>query len=205
MVVGVTGGIGSGKTFVCQVFETLGVPVYYADDRAKALYHESESLKSAVLSLFGDEAYRDGLLNRAYLAERVFSDESLLKQLNALVHPLVAEDFDRWLAEQTAPYVVKEAAIMIESGAYKQVDELVVVDAPEDVRIERVMKRDGVDEKNVRARISKQLSSEERAKFANYLIINDGAKPLIPQVIEVDKELRKKMNFFSWIPCSQKK
>ena len=193
MVVGVTGGIGSGKSFVCRVFESLGVPVYYADDRAKDLYHENEGLKREVIDLFGPDAYVAGRLNRAHLSDLVFNDSDLLAKLNQLVHPLVKQDFEDWLAKQSSAYVIKEAAILIESGAYKEVDQIVVIDAPEDVRIARVMHRDGVEEEKVRERISKQFSSEKRNEYANYLIINDGRNPVIPQVIELDRELRKKI------------
>ncbi len=164
MVLGVTGGIGAGKSLVCQIFSGLGVPIYNSDQRAKVLMQEHEGLRGQIKAHFGSEAYLDGNLNRAHLAEQVFSDESQLKLLNSLVHPAVGADFIEWKRNSSslAPYLIKEAAILIESGAHKTVDTICVVSAPESVRIDRVVQRDQVDADAVKARMANQMTDETR-------------------------------------------
>lgn len=185
-VVGITGGIGSGKTTVCRIFEQLGVPVYYADDRAKMLMNTSSTIRAGIIAEFGHEAYTDQGLNRAYLAGLVFGTPERLAKLNALVHPAVADDFDEWVEHHVdKPYVMKEAAILFESGAYQGVDITVLVIAPEDVRIERVVARDGVKPEDVRKRMANQWTQERKAKLADHIINNDGFHLLIPQVLEL--------------------
>lgn len=171
--IGITGGIGSGKSFVCQLFEQKGIPVYYADERAKALYHENSSLKKNVIALFGEASYSGGVLNRAYIAEKVFANAELLNRLNALVHPIVKQDFETWLEQQKAPYVIKEAAILIESGSYKTCDAVVLVKAPQKLRVQRVIKRDNLSEEEVVQRIKKQMTDEEKLPYADFVINND--------------------------------
>lgn len=185
MVLGVTGGIGSGKSTVCEIFKTFGIPVYDSDARAKALMSSNPNLINSIQSSFGEEAYADGKLNRSYLAEIVFSDANALASLNALVHPAVGRDFDEWADQQSSEILIKEAAILIESGAYKQCDKILVVTCPEETRIERVMKRDEVIREQVTVRIAKQISEEERLSYADFTIDNSGASMLIPQVEEV--------------------
>lgn len=188
-VVGITGGIGSGKTTVCSIFAALGVPVYYADDRAKFLMANDPNLKKRIVEVFGDESFRDGKLNRAYLADRVFSSDSQLDLLNTLVHPAVAEDFKQWVLQQhEVPYVLKEAAILFESGSYRSVDGTVLVTAPEHIRIERVMKRDGVSKDAVLSRMSKQWTDEQKVTLADHIIENDGYQLVVPQVIELHRK-----------------
>jgi dephospho-CoA kinase len=182
MVVGVTGGIGSGKTAVCKCFEALGVPVYYADDEAKNLYHTDPILADEVISLFGSHIFENGQLNRAKLADIVFSDKGKLSALNALVHPAVARHFATWLDAQSSPYVLKEAAILIESGAYKSADQILLVTAHESLRIARVMQRDSVSADDVEARINKQWSDEKKRPFATDEIENDGSNDLAETV-----------------------
>ncbi|MFM1876739.1 MAG: hypothetical protein RL266_2476 [Bacteroidota bacterium] len=185
-VVGITGGIGSGKTTVCQIFERLGVPVYYADTRAKQLMAAEGPLKEMILEAFGALAYRGSQLDRAYLAKEVFGNEERLAKLNSLVHPAVAYDFDEWLEQQHhANYVLKEAAILFESGAYQAVDFSVLVIAPEDLRIDRVVKRDGVTPEQVLQRMKNQWTQEHKAKLADFIINNDGSHLLVPQVLEL--------------------
>lgn len=189
MILGVTGGIGSGKSTVCEIFLLFGIPVYNSDERAKFLMNTSPNLINNIQANFGEEAYSNGQLNRSYLAEKVFSNEQELARLNALVHPAVGRDFDEWADEQDTELLIKEAAILIESGAYKQCDKILVVSCPVDIRISRVMKRDGVSEEEVKARISKQLGEEERLSYADYVIDNSGEQLLIPQVQSVLQEL----------------
>lgn len=191
--VGVTGGIGSGKSTVCRIFQSLGVPVYDADTWAKWLIEHDPEVKSGILQLFGTEAYdASGAYQRAWVAGIVFQDACKLAALNALVHPAVECHSSAWHNEQAqngAPYTIKEAALMIESGSYRHLDYLIVVSAPESVRIERVMRRDGATEEQVRARISKQMPEAERLKHADWVIHNDGQQLLIPQVWQAHRKL----------------
>jgi len=190
--VGITGGIGSGKTTVCQIFETLGIPVYYADDRAKAIMVENEQVIRQIKTLFGAEAYLpDGSLNRAHIANIAFNDQEKLSQLNAIVHPAVFADGDQWHQQQTnVPYTLKEAALLFESGSYQQMDKMITVFAPEELRIQRVVKRDATSEEQVRQRIAKQMSDEEKMKLADYVIHNDGQQALLPQVLQLHQKLK---------------
>lgn len=191
-VIGITGGIGSGKTTTCQIFEQLNVPVYYADVRAKQLMAE-EPLRSKITQAFGEKAYKNGQLDRAYLASEVFSSKEKLSVLNGLVHPAVADDFDEWLEQnEKAPYVLKEAAILFESGAYHAVDYTVLVIAPEEVRVARVVERDGTTEDEVIKRMNNQWTQERKVKLADHIINNDGSKLLIPQVLELHNRFSKK-------------
>lgn len=191
LVLGLTGGIGSGKTTVASIFETFGVPIYNSDQRAKWLMNNDDQLRSEVISLFGEEAYTSEGLNRPFIASKAFADKSLLSKLNAIVHPIVARDFEEWKSTQNSEIVVKEAAVLIESGAFKQVDKVVVVSAPVDVRISRVVNRDKVSVQEVEQRIKNQLSEEERLKYADFVIQNDGTKMLIPQVRDIMESLKK--------------
>lgn len=187
---GITGGIGSGKTTCCKLFEKKDVPVYYADDRAKALYVENKHVKQQVLELLGDEAYINNRLNRSFIAQKVFDDKKLLKQLNAIIHPAVGSDYKKWLLNhQSAPYTIKEAAVMIESGSYKELDFLIVVTAPEEQRLQRVIARDGSDHEQIKARMKNQMSDAERRKFADFVIENTTLKKLERQVNEIHEVL----------------
>lgn len=191
--IGITGGIGSGKTTVCKIFETLHIPIYYADDRAKWLMVNSPALKNGILQLFGDKAYSsEGVLNRAHIGSIAFSSPAKLQKLNALVHPAVFVDGENWQQEQLAlgaPYTLKEAALIYETGSYKTLDKVIVVTAPEDLRIERVMKRDGLTAEEVKDRIARQLPEEEKVEKADFVIQNDGTHSLIKQVLSIHQEL----------------
>jgi dephospho-CoA kinase len=188
-IIGITGGIGSGKTTVCGIFAELGVPIYYADDRAKAVMVEDAELMASIIEAFGKEAYTDGKLNRPFLAQQVFTSEERLAKLNSLVHPAVARDFMKWVAAHSqAPYIIKEAAILFESGAYKAVQETVLVTAPEQMRIQRVVQRDAVSESEVRQRMSNQWSEGRKEEMADHIIVNDGHQLLIPQVLELHRK-----------------
>ncbi len=188
---GITGGIGSGKTTVCKIFETLGIPVYYADDRAKWLMVNDPELVEGIRKAFGEEAYTaEGALNRAYLAKTAFGDPEKLAKLNSLVHPAVFRDGSEWHHAQTgAPYTLREAALLFESGSYKAIDKMIVVTAPIDLRLQRVMERDNVPEAAVRARMEQQWPEEEKVKRADYLVHNDGEQLLLPQVLDIHRRL----------------
>lgn len=189
--VGVTGGIGSGKTTVCKIFEFLGIPVYYADDRAKALMSEDSKVIKAIRSLFGPEAYqRNGNLNRNYIAAIVFEDKEKLAALNSIVHPAVFADGEEWNKLQSnTPYTIKEAALLFESGGYKTLDKVITVTAPKEVRIKRVMSRDGLSRSAVLSRIKNQMPDEEKKRLADFIIYNGGNHSLIQQVWQIHQKL----------------
>ena len=189
--IGLTGGIGSGKTTVCKIFEQIGIPIYYADDRAKQLMVEDGRIIKQIIELFGQDAYlQAGGLNRAFIAGIVFNDPKKLQALNSIVHPAVGKDGTEWHHQQIGvPYTIREAALMIESGNYKAMDKLIVVSAPKQLRIERVMKRDNVNEVAVLARMNQQLAEEEKMKFADFRIINDWRASLIKQVWKIHQQL----------------
>ncbi|WP_231465257.1 dephospho-CoA kinase [Pedobacter sp. Leaf132] len=188
--VGITGGIGSGKTTVCKVFEVLGIPVFYADTAAKEIMVTDALLVDGIKKAFGKESYfEDGKLNNKHIAGIVFNNEAELAKLNALVHPAVFRAFDTWEAQIDAnvPYTLKEAALLFESGSYKMTDATILVTAPTDTRIKRVMQRDNVTAEQVKARMDKQLSDEEKSKLANYFIHNDEKISIIEQVLALHK------------------
>ncbi|MFT6972757.1 MAG: dephospho-CoA kinase [Roseivirga sp.] len=185
LVVGVTGGIGSGKSTVCLIFEALGMPVYYADDRGKFLLVTDENLKNEVVEVFGQESYdSEGGLNRVYLAARVFEDETELAKLNSLVHPAVAIDFKNWTKQQSSRIVLKEAALLIENGSFDKLDYLISVIAPEVLRVERVLMRDAHRSKaQVNKILAKQVNDTQRKRLSHWLILNDGKELITPQVL----------------------
>jgi dephospho-CoA kinase len=184
--VGLTGGIGSGKTLVCSILEKLGVSVYHADKEARKLMDSDVHLRAGIVKMFGEQAYAKDGLNRAFLAGAVFGSNEKLSGLNRLVHPVVREDFIRWIALQGgSPYVVEEAAILFESGAAGEMDLSVLVYAAEELRIRRVMERDQVERELVLKRMGHQMSEEEKMKRVDHVIHNDGVKMLLPQVIEL--------------------
>ena len=188
--IGITGGIGVGKTTICKIFETFGIPVYYADDRAKRLMTSSKSVKSQIKELFGKEAYfRNGRLNRDFIRKAIFSQNDKLKAMNAIVHPAVFQDAIEWISQQNAPYSLQEAALLVESGRYKSFDKLIVVTAPEKVKIERVKKRDRKSTKEVQTIINKQLPDQAKIDVADFIIYNDGEHLLIPQVQRIHEAI----------------
>ena len=194
--VGITGGIGSGKTFICRIFEVLGISVYYADERAKWLQNHDPELTHKIKENFGKQAYDDqGHLDRAFLADTVFSDEKKLALLNQLVHPRVADDYQRWTAQRLSePYTIKEAALLFETGSYHQLDKVINVDAPQDVRMQRVLQRDPHRSPQQITRImDRQLSDSERRKRADYNVDNSGNALVIPQVLRIHRELNHKV------------
>jgi dephospho-CoA kinase len=187
--IGLTGGIGSGKTTVSEVFAQLGIAIYLSDDRAKALMVNDEELQSAIISLFGEESYKIGQLNRPYIASKVFSDKKELVKLNALVHPALKKDFDLWCIEQTSPYIIKEAAILFESGANKGLDKVILVEASTELRLSRVMKRDKVSSESVLARMDVQWSDERKKALSDYVILNDEKCSVLEQVLKIHENI----------------
>lgn len=184
--IGITGGIGSGKTTICQFFELLGVPVFYADKAAKEVMQLDEILIDDIKSSFGASSYfEDGTLNRKYLASKVFSSEDQLALLNSLVHPAVFRAFDYWVNEQRSRYVVKEAALLFESKSYLDCNFTILVTAPVELRIKRVMKRDAITELEILDRISRQWADSEKEKLADLTLINDDTHFLIPQILKL--------------------
>lgn len=190
--IGITGNIGSGKTTVSKLFELMGIPVFYADDVAKVLMVTDEELIAGVKQTFGDESYlADKTLNRKYIAEIVFNDEAQLAKLNTLVHPAVFRAFDSWAEQEVkddVPYALKEAAVLFESGSYKFCDKTIMVTAPLDLRIKRVMHRDNITHKEVLNREARQLSEEKKMQMADYVIKNDESELVIPQVLKLHQE-----------------
>ncbi|MCC5945454.1 MAG: dephospho-CoA kinase [Bernardetiaceae bacterium] len=193
--IGITGGIASGKSRVSKIFEGLGIPVYYADDRAKALMLENKDLKQKIITHFGEQAYTaEGELNRSYLARTVFSEPSQAKQLESWVHPIVADDYEKWHEAQDnhLPYTLKEAALLFETGSYKDLDFIILVSASEQVRLARTLARDAHrDEAQVKQIMAKQWSEEARKKATDWIIDNEGEALLIPQVLRLHKQIVK--------------
>ncbi len=189
--IGITGGIGVGKTVVSRMFSLLGVPVYDSDARAKWVMRHDETLRQELIAAYGPETFTEtGELNRDYLGPLVFGNPELLEQLNNLVHPHVASDFAKWVTRHTdKPYVLKEAALMYESDAWKQMDQIITVYAPMDVRIKRLLQRDTHrTEANIKAIIGKQLNEEERMSRADHIIYNDDQQAIIPQVLQLHQQ-----------------
>lgn len=187
--VGLTGGIGSGKTTIAKVFSVLGVPVFYADAEAKKCMQHEQELKQKIQVAFGAAIYKEGVLQKAELAQIVFNNAQALHQLNALVHPLVQQKFELWCARQEAPYVLKEAAILFESGSDKGLDAVVCVSAPDALRIKRVMQRDQLQEEQVKARMQKQWTQEQKIAQSKYHICNDSKSLLIQKLLKVHQAL----------------
>jgi dephospho-CoA kinase len=185
--VGITGGIGSGKSVVSGIFGLLGVPVYNSDERAKDIMHENDEVRLQIRSIFGAKAYEaDGKLNREYIASCVFSDKDLLAKLNAIVHPVVGTDFQQWCNKNASqPYILKEAALIFEAGINTSLDKVILVFAQEKLRVSRVVNRDLIDEKSARARIENQWEDRKKAPLADFIIINDGTQSLLRQTMEI--------------------
>jgi dephospho-CoA kinase len=188
-VVGLTGGIGSGKTTVAKMFEDLGVPVYIADIEAKNLSNRSKIIKRKIIELLGEKAYRENELNRLFVANKIFNDANLLEAVNKIIHPKVAAHFKKWLAKQNSTYCIKEAAILFENGGYKKCDLTILVTAPIEVRIDRVIKRDKTSRESILERISNQWSDEEKKKLADIIIENIDLSTTKKEVIRIHNSL----------------
>lgn len=191
--VGITGGIGSGKTYVCTYFSRLGIPIYDSDVRAKELMNTSGLIRKKITELFGSQSFIDGDLNRSFLSKIVFADTKKLQQLNEIVHPEVKKNFEIWTKQnRKSPYVLKESAVLIENNIHKELDFIILVTAPIKIRIQRVMSRNFFTKKQVKERINNQLSDEEKEKYADYIILNDGNQNIDNQINKIHKELLNK-------------
>ena len=189
--VGLTGGIGSGKTTVAKIFELLNVPVYYADDASKRLYHTDKDLIASIKKNFGEDVYTGDQLNRSKLAAIVFNDPEKLDLLNELVHPPTIRDAEEWMKKQTAPYVIKEAALLFESGSASGLDFIIGVKAPSHFRIKRVMERDGLTREEILNRANRQIDEDIKMRLCDFVIVNNDQELVIPQVLELHDQLLK--------------
>jgi len=192
--IGLTGGIGSGKTTVAQIFEVLSIPVYYADQAAKDLMNQDQQLKNQIITAFGSEVYKNGMLDRAYLSGLVFGNTEKLALLNAIVHPATLHHASEWMQNQQSPYAIKEAALIFEAGLEKFFDFVIGVTAPLPVRLQRVVERDGSTTENVLLRVHQQMDENEKMSRCNFVITNDGVHALLPQVLDIHKTLVGKAN-----------
>jgi dephospho-CoA kinase len=187
--VGITGGIGSGKSTVAKIFEVLGIPVYYADDEAKKIMETNAEVRQKLITAFGSDCYNQQGLNRQYLRQLIFNDSNNSQKINAIVHPITIAQADTWLQQQNTPYALKEAALIFESNAHQHLDFIIGVAAPQALRIKRVMQRDGISEEEVLARMQKQMNEDEKMSKCDAIINNDDTILLIPQVMELHNRL----------------
>ena len=187
--IGLTGGIGVGKTYVSKIFQKMGIPIFNADEQAKKCMVDDANLKEAVQLAFGENMYLKGVLQKDALAKIVFNNTEALAELNALVHPIVKQKFEDWCSLQSTSMVIKEAAILFESDAHLALDAVVCVSAPENLRISRVQKRDGNSVEQIQSRMSKQMPQTEKEELADFLIVNDQVQLLLPQVLAIIKEM----------------
>lgn len=188
-IVGLTGGIGSGKTTVAKLFSELGVPVYIADDEAKKLTNSSKVIRRKLIELLGDQTYIDGNLNRKYVADKIFNDKVLLNSVNAIIHPKVAAHFEKWVLRQKGNYVIKEAAILFENGGYKKCDVVILVVAPKALRMQRIIERDNASQAEIEQRMDNQWSDNKKKKLANFIIENIEINATRQQVQSIHKSL----------------
>jgi len=194
VIVGLTGGIGSGKTTVAKCFESFGIPVYIADDEAKALMNRSKVIKRQLIQLFGKSAYKDEILNRPFLASQIFNNKTLLSKMNTIVHPKVASHFKRWLKKQDASYVIKEVAIIFENKLENQYDYIITVVANEDLRIKRVMNRDNASKEKIKAIIKNQLPDAEKVKKSDFVITNNDLESAKQEAVEIHHQILRFIN-----------
>lgn len=188
-IIGITGGIGSGKSVVSRILQLMGYPVYSSDQRAKEIMVEDQSIISGLKNLFGEAAYTNSNLNRSYIATQLFQDDSKRIAMNNLVHPAVRADFQQWIENQKSPILFQESALLFETGNYKSFDGIILVTAPEEVRMQRVKERDQLTDEQVQARFNAQLSEEEKMKLTNHIIYNDGNQLLVPQILDLLRKI----------------
>ena len=188
---GLTGGIGSGKTTVAHIFEVLSIPVYYADSAARDLMNNDPDLKKKIITSFGPDTYKNGELNRTYLGSIVFQNSEKLNLLNSIVHPVTIRNSENWMENQKTPYAIKEAALIFEAGLEKHLDYVVGVTAPESLRIQRVVERDHVTKQKVLDRMRHQMDEKEKISRCDFVIQNDGIQALLPQVLAIHEKLLK--------------
>lgn len=193
IIIGLTGGIGSGKSTILKEFQSFGIPVYIADDEAKALMNRSKVIRRKLIELFGKDAYLDNKLNKPYLSSKIFNDRSMLSKMNAIVHPKVAAHFKRWLKNQDSDYVIKEAAIIFENNLESHYNFIITVVADENSRIQRVMMRDNTSIEKVKSIIKNQLSDAEKIKKSDFVILNDDLVDAKKQALEIHKNILKKI------------
>jgi dephospho-CoA kinase len=184
-VIGVTGGIGSGKSIIGLILSTIGYPVYYSDQEAKWVMNNDPELRKELIAVFGEEAYLDNELNRPFLAEKIFTSPELKEKINQIVHPIVRKRFSDFVSNSNSPFVFNEAAILFETGGYKDFDATILVVADKETRIQRVMQRDNITREQVEARMNNQWSDEQKLKLANHVIYNNDADLLVPQVLKI--------------------
>jgi len=189
--IGLTGGIGSGKSTVAGIFKVLGIPVFDADANTRQLMETDVSLQSGIVNLFGDKAFENGRLNRKWIADIVFNDPFQLEKLNALVHPAAIRAGEQWANQQNAAYVIKEAALFFEAGSTEGMDYIIGVFAPQHIRINRVMKRDGITRDEVLSRMKRQIQEEIKMRLCDFVILNDDQHPVIPQVLQLHEQFLK--------------
>lgn len=194
MKLGITGGIGSGKTSVCKVFNVLGIPVFSADPEAREIMDNERNIRRAINEIVGKNIYPGGKLNRMELASLIFNDRDLLEKVNSLVHPVVFEHFNRWAEKQTTPYVIMEAAILFESGASKLVDRVATIVAPVEERISRVTRRNTLNRDQVMERIKNQMTDDQRIKMSDYVINNSENDMIIPVILRINEDLLTHLN-----------
>jgi dephospho-CoA kinase len=190
-IIGLTGGIGSGKTTVAKLFKELGVPVYNSDLRAKKLMKNSKEIRTAVIDLLGKDSYVLERLNKKYIADKIFSDKQLLEKLNAIVHPAVKNDFIGWLKKKKTPYVIQEAAILFENGSYSNFDKIILVKAPKEVRLERIIARDNGSKEEILARMKNQWDDSKKIPLSDYIIENIDLDQTKLQVEQIHRQLTK--------------
>ncbi len=190
-IIGLTGGIGSGKTTVCKVFEKLGIPVYYADIQAKLLMTSNFEIKNQLIKRFGVQTYINNELNRKYIAEQIFNNKENLNFINSIVHPVVRNHFAEWIQKQNSPYIINENAILFESGFYKDTNIIVSVITPENIRIKRVIERDNTTTEAVKSRINNQISDKEIINQSDYIIYNDSTNLILPQILQIHRNILK--------------
>lgn len=189
IVVGLTGGIGSGKTTVAKEFAALGIPVYIADEEAKKLMITSKTIKRKLIELFGEETYLDGKLNKPFIANIIFNDKTYLERMNAIIHPKIASHFEKWKQKQDTPYVIKETAILFENGSYKKLDVIITVTAPKELRIKRLLKRDGTTEEKIESIMKNQWSDDDKIKLSQYIINNVELAKTKHEVLKIHKQI----------------
>ena len=188
--IGLTGNIGSGKTIIASCFEVLNIPVFNADNVAKLQMNKDVNLKQSLIAEFGKEVFLNNELNRKYLSKLAFNDDLVLKRLNALVHPVIQEAFEKWSIQQSGAYIIKEAAILFESNTYQYLDAIICISCPEEIRLKRILKRDDLSEKEVRQRMSNQWAEEKKISLSDYVIKNDNTCLVMPQILSVHSALK---------------
>jgi len=192
IIVGLTGGIGSGKTTVAKMFQSLGIPVYIADEEAKKIMNSSKIIKRKLIELFGENAYLKGQLNKPFIASSIFNNKLLLEKMNAIIHPKVASHFKKWAQKQDAPYVINETAILFENNSYKNYDLIITVTASKELKIKRLLNRDDTTLENIEAIMNNQWSDEEKIKLSQFVIVNYELKNTEKQVIEIHQQILNK-------------